>query len=136
VQKPDPHRANRPHKQQGGTDVPGFRNPTEGIPGHRLRKDLGQHFLRDERVLDDVITAARLSPTHKVLEIGPGPGNLTQRLSEMLPKGLVIAIEADASLATHLEGSGATSSSPSATPCRPTSSNGAASTGSSRTFRT
>ncbi len=104
MQKPDPHRKDRPHKQEGGTDVAGFRNPAPGIPGHRLRKDLGQHFLRDERVLDDVVAAARLQPTHKVLEIGPGPGNLTQRLSESLPKGLVVAIEADKSLAPHLEG--------------------------------
>lgn len=104
MQKPDPHRKDRPHRQQGGTEVPGFRNPTDTIPGHRMRKDLGQHFLRDERVLDDVVAAAQLKPTHKVLEIGPGPGNLTQRLSEALPKGLVVAIEADQSLAPHLEG--------------------------------
>lgn len=104
MQKPDPFRANRPHAQKGGTEVPGFRNPSEGVPGHRMRKDLGQHFLRDERVLDDIVAAARLQPTHKVLEVGPGPGNLTQRLSEALPKGLVIAIEADPALAPHLEG--------------------------------
>ena len=105
MQKPDPHRQNRPHKQQGGTDVPGFRNPTDTVPGHRLRKDLGQHFLRDERVLDDVVAAARLAPGQRVLEVGPGPGNLTQRLSEAVgAKGHVVAIEADASLTQHLEG--------------------------------
>lgn len=105
VQRPDPHRKNRPHKQQGGTEVPGFRNPTDDVPGHRLRKDLGQHFLRDERVLDDVIAAARLERGMRVLEIGPGPGNLTARLSQAVgPTGSVIAIEADASLAPHLQG--------------------------------
>lgn len=105
VQKPDPHRANRPHPQRGGTEVPGFRNPTEGIPGHRMRKDLGQHFLRDERVLDDVVKAAKLALGQRVLEIGPGPGNLTQRLSDAVgAKGSIVAIEADKSLAPHLEG--------------------------------
>jgi 16S rRNA (adenine1518-N6/adenine1519-N6)-dimethyltransferase len=103
VQKPDPFRANRPHRQEGGTEVPGFRNPTDTIPGHRLRKDLGQHFLRDERVLDDVVGAAGLQPGHRVLEVGPGPGNLTARLAAaVLPAGQVVAIEADRALATAL----------------------------------
>lgn len=101
MQKPDPHRQNRPHKQVGGTEVPGFRNPAEGIPGHRMRKDLGQHFLRDESVLDAVVAAAELQSTHRVLEIGPGPGNLTDRLARRVRN--VVAIEADTSLAPHLE---------------------------------
>lgn len=105
VQPPDPYRKNRPHAQRGGTDVPGFRNPAEGVPGHRLRKDLGQHFLRDDRVLDDILAAARITPGQTVLEVGPGPGNLTQRLVEAVgPQGQVVAIEADATLAKHLDG--------------------------------
>lgn len=104
VQKPDPHRQNRPHKQQGGTDVPGFRNPTDSIPGHRLRKDLGQHFLRDAMVLQSVVGGADLQPGQRVLEVGPGPGNLTERLAKAVgPKGAVVAIEADATLAAHLK---------------------------------
>jgi 16S rRNA (adenine1518-N6/adenine1519-N6)-dimethyltransferase len=105
VQKPDPFRKNRPHKQVGGTDVPGFRNPTETIPGHRLRKDLGQHFLRDDLVLQSVVAGAEIQPGQRVLEIGPGPGNLTQRLSKAVgPKGSVVAIEADHALAAALVG--------------------------------
>jgi 16S rRNA (adenine1518-N6/adenine1519-N6)-dimethyltransferase len=105
VQKPDPFRERRPHKQVGGTEVAGFRNPTDTIPGHRMRKDLGQHFLRDERVLDAVVAAAGIKPGMRVLEVGPGPGNLTQRLSDAVgAKGEVVAIEADASLTPHLEG--------------------------------
>ncbi|MEK6974767.1 MAG: 16S rRNA (adenine(1518)-N(6)/adenine(1519)-N(6))-dimethyltransferase RsmA [Candidatus Thermoplasmatota archaeon] len=105
MQRPDPFRERRPHKQEGGTEVPGFRNPTDTIPGHRLRKDLGQHFLRDERVLDAVMAAAGIAPGMRVLEIGPGPGNLTQRLADAVgAKGEVVAIEADKALAPHLEG--------------------------------
>lgn len=105
MQKPDPFRERRPHKQGGGTEVAGFRNPTDTIPGHRMRKDLGQHFLRDERVLDAVMEAAQVKPGMRVLEVGPGPGNLTQRLADAVgPKGEVVAIEADTSLAPHLEG--------------------------------
>lgn len=66
-----------------------------------MRKDLGQHFLRDESVLDAVVAAAQLQPTHRVLEVGPGPGNLTERLARHAHA--VVAIEADDSLAPHLE---------------------------------
>ena len=105
VRKTDPTRLDRPHKQQGGTEVPGFRNPAPSVPGHALRKDLGQHFLRDDAVLDAVVQAADLRAGQRVLEIGPGPGNLTARLSAAVgPKGVVVAIEADASLAPHLQG--------------------------------
>lgn len=105
MQKPDPFRKNRPHRQEGGTDVAGFRNPTETIPGHRMRKDLGQHFLRDDLVLQSVLGGADLHPGQTVLEVGPGPGNLTQRLAKAVgPKGRVVAIEADPTLASHLQG--------------------------------
>jgi len=106
VQKPDPHRENRPHPQRGGTDQPGFRNITPGVPpGYRQRKDLGQHFLRDEQVLRDVLAAAELQPGQRVLEIGPGPGNLTQALSTAVtPNGHVTSIEADPRFAADLKG--------------------------------
>lgn len=105
MQKPDPFRKNRPHKQEGGTEVSGFRNPTETIPGHRMRKDLGQHFLRDDLVLQSVLGGADLRPGQRVLEVGPGPGNLTARLGKAVgPKGAVVAIEADRTLAAALQG--------------------------------
>lgn len=97
MQKPDPHRLNRPHKQEGGTDVAGFRND------YRHKKELGQHFLRDEAVLEAVVGAADLRTGHVVLEVGPGPGNLTERLAKATgPSGRVVAIEADRQLATEL----------------------------------
>lgn len=105
MQKPDPFRKNRPHRQEGGTEVSGFRNPTETIPGHRMRKDLGQHFLRDDLVLQSVVGGADLRPGQRVLEVGPGPGNLTARLSRAVgPTGTIVAIEADPSLAKALQG--------------------------------
>jgi 16S rRNA (adenine1518-N6/adenine1519-N6)-dimethyltransferase len=105
MKRHDPTRSDRPHAQGGGTDVPGFRNPTDTVPGHRLRKDLGQHFLRDEAVLDAIVAAADLRPGQRVLEVGPGPGNLTARLASAVgPKGKVVAIEADKALAAALTG--------------------------------
>ncbi|HUR26457.1 MAG TPA: 16S rRNA (adenine(1518)-N(6)/adenine(1519)-N(6))-dimethyltransferase RsmA, partial [Candidatus Thermoplasmatota archaeon] len=80
-------------------------NPTATIPGHRMRKDLGQHFLRDAMVLQSVVGGADLQPGQRILEVGPGPGNLTERLSKAVgPKGTVVAIEADPTLAAHLQG--------------------------------
>jgi 16S rRNA (adenine1518-N6/adenine1519-N6)-dimethyltransferase len=66
---------------------------------------LGQHFLRDGRVLDDIVAAAHLAPGQRVLEVGPGPGNLTERLATAVgSKGKVVAIEADEDLAEVLHG--------------------------------
>jgi len=43
-------------------------------------KKFGQHFLIDISVVDRIITHAHLSPTDRVIEIGPGPGILTRTL--------------------------------------------------------
>ena len=52
----------------------------------RLRKDnvkaLGQHFLNNEEILDETMRLAEISPDDHVIEIGPGPGVLTERLLE------------------------------------------------------
>jgi 16S rRNA (adenine1518-N6/adenine1519-N6)-dimethyltransferase len=52
----------------------------------RMRQDniksLGQHFLNNEEVLDETISLADLSSDDHVIEIGPGPGVLTERLLE------------------------------------------------------
>ena len=57
------------------------------------KKSLGQHFLRDPRILQKIADAARLSPTDTVLEVGPGEGVLTRLLLEQA--GNVIAVEKD-----------------------------------------
>jgi 16S rRNA (adenine1518-N6/adenine1519-N6)-dimethyltransferase len=48
--------------------------------GLRPRKSLGQNFLVDLRALDAVAAAAELRDGDVILEIGPGPGVLTERL--------------------------------------------------------
>lgn len=45
------------------------------------KKSLGQHFLTDTDVLDQIIHAADLHSSDVVLEIGAGPGVLSQRLA-------------------------------------------------------
>lgn len=65
------------------------------------RKDLGQHFLSDPRLLDKIAAAADLSPGDCVLEIGPGPGLLTRRLAVLA--GEVVAVELDGGFVALLE---------------------------------
>ncbi len=67
----------------------------------RAKKLLGQHWLRDEKTLDYIVSSAQLLPGEAVLEIGPGTGTLTAKLLEHGAK--VIAVEKDEALAANLE---------------------------------
>lgn len=65
------------------------------------RKGLGQHFLVDAKVLRAIISAAELSPTDTVIEVGPGLGILTEELARQASR--VIAVELDDKLAAALK---------------------------------
>ena len=65
-----------------------------------LTRSLGQNFLHDGNQLRRIVSAAELTPTDKVLEIGPGLGPLTELLIEQA--GEVLAIEMDARLVDFL----------------------------------
>ena len=56
----------------------------------------GQNFLADDHVLDAVVAAADLKPGEAVLEIGPGPGVLTEKL--LAAGARVLAVEIDGRL--------------------------------------
>ena len=62
----------------------------------RPKRRLGQHFLHDPRILDRLAEALGATPADTVLEIGPGPGGLTEAL--LRHAGHVIAIEKDAEI--------------------------------------
>jgi len=66
------------------------------------KKHLGQNFLYDPSILDNIISAAGLSGEDTVVEIGPGPGRLTRKLAEGVKK--LIAIELDPELYERLKG--------------------------------
>jgi 16S rRNA (adenine1518-N6/adenine1519-N6)-dimethyltransferase len=53
----------------------------------------GQNFLLDEAVLDKMLKASNISTDDAVFEIGPGIGNLTQKLCE--EAGEVVSVEKD-----------------------------------------
>ena len=57
------------------------------------KKSLGQNFLTDNNILKKIIGSAELNNDH-IVEIGPGTGNLTQKIIEKEPKSLVV-IEKD-----------------------------------------
>lgn len=56
-------------------------------------KTYGQHFLMDETILEDMIDEAGVKAGDAVMEIGPGIGNLTERLLQRDAK--VLSIEKD-----------------------------------------
>jgi 16S rRNA (adenine1518-N6/adenine1519-N6)-dimethyltransferase len=68
--------------------------------GIQLTRSLGQNFLHDQNQLRRIVEAAELSPSDKILEIGPGLGPLTELLLEKA--GEVLAIEMDGRLVDFL----------------------------------
>jgi 16S rRNA (adenine1518-N6/adenine1519-N6)-dimethyltransferase len=70
---------------------------------------LGQNFLHEKNIAAKIIREF-LPQTGPVLEIGPGPGILSERLAENIPAGQVTLVEVDRFLAARLRerfGSGA-----------------------------
>lgn len=66
----------------------------------RAKRRLGQHFLTDRRILERIADALGATPADTVLEIGPGPGGLTEVLAARA--GKLVAIEKDADLVPAL----------------------------------
>ena len=59
----------------------------------KANKNLGQNFLIDKNVIDDIVSGANIEQGDLVIEIGPGLGSLTALLLEKAKK--VICIELD-----------------------------------------
>lgn len=69
--------------------------------GTNPKKALSQNFLIDGNIIRKIVKSANVNPGDVVLEIGPGPGSLTEALLEA--KAHVIAVEKDKLLAKELE---------------------------------
>lgn len=66
----------------------------------KTRKQFGQHWLKSEKALEKIVSAADLSQADSLLEIGPGTGVLTAKL---LPRAkTVLAVELDRDLCPRL----------------------------------
>ncbi len=59
----------------------------------KASKSLGQNFLIDDEVIQDIVDGANIEPDDLVIEIGPGLGSMTKLLLEKAKK--VICIEFD-----------------------------------------
>lgn len=65
-----------------------------------VKKSLGQHWLNDSTSLEAMCQAAEVGKDDVILEIGPGPGSLTELLVERAHQ--VVAVEFDRNLAEEL----------------------------------
>ncbi len=68
---------------------------------HTLKKSLGQHFLKDEKVVEKIITALMKHSFKNLLEVGPGGGALTKHLIK-IPNIHFKAVELDEEKVTFL----------------------------------
>jgi 16S rRNA (adenine1518-N6/adenine1519-N6)-dimethyltransferase len=66
----------------------------------KANKFLGQNFLIDQKVVEDMIEAADLKGSETVLEVGPGLGILTEEIARKKCK--VLAMEKDKNLIPYL----------------------------------
>ena len=69
--------------------------------GIRANKDLGQNFLINNEVVENIVNSSEISQDDMVIEIGPGLGTLTQYLLEKA--GKVLCIELDRKMIEILE---------------------------------
>jgi len=61
----------------------------------RPRKRFGQHFLTDRHYLARVVSEIDAQPGDSIVEIGPGPGALTEELTQRVDRLHVVEIDRD-----------------------------------------
>ncbi|MEB3232342.1 MAG: rRNA adenine N-6-methyltransferase family protein, partial [Leptolyngbyaceae bacterium] len=66
----------------------------------QAKKRFGQHWLKDEQILNHIVAAADVGGSDRILEIGPGTGLLTRRLVPYAER--VVAVEVDRNLCQKL----------------------------------
>ena len=67
----------------------------------RAKKSLGQNFLIDDKVLNQIVNCVEIE-NKNILEIGPGTGNLTKYILNKKPKKFTV-IEKDTNLISNLK---------------------------------
>ena len=66
------------------------------------KKSLGQNFLTDKNIINIITNAGNINENDVVLEVGPGTGNLTEKILTKIPKKIFV-IEKDKILAKKLK---------------------------------
>ena len=67
----------------------------------RAKKSLGQNFLIDDKILNQIVNSVKIE-NKSVVEIGPGTGNLTKYILNKKPKNFTV-IEKDNDLVSNLK---------------------------------
>ena len=66
------------------------------------KKSLGQNFLVNNEILSQIVDLGEIKSNDIVLEVGPGTGNLTEKILIKKPKKLVL-VEKDKNLTIYLK---------------------------------
>ncbi len=66
------------------------------------KKSLGQNFLVDNKILNIIAELGEINSNDTVMEVGPGTGNLTEKILKKKPKKLIV-IEKDKNLSIYLK---------------------------------
>jgi len=66
------------------------------------KKKLGQNFLKNPIIIEKIISCGSLNANENILEVGPGTGNLTERIILRKPKNIYV-VEKDKSLCELLK---------------------------------
>ena len=53
------------------------------------KKSLGQNFLKDKKIINLITEIGDINSNDTILEVGPGTGNLTEKILEKKQKSLL-----------------------------------------------
>jgi len=67
----------------------------------RNKKSLGQNFLIDQNIINKIIKIGNINKNNRILEIGPGNGNLTEKILKLKAKSIIL-VEKDKNLSLLL----------------------------------
>ena len=66
------------------------------------KKSLGQNFLINDEILNQIVDLGKIKSSDIILEVGPGTGNLTEKILKKKPKKLIV-VEKDKNLTIFLK---------------------------------
>ena len=66
------------------------------------KKSLGQNFLINNEILNQIVDLGKIKSNDIILEVGPGTGNLTEKILKKKPKKLIV-VEKDKNLTIFLK---------------------------------
>ena len=67
----------------------------------QYKKNLGQHFLKDQNIIDKLVRCIDPSKSDEIIEIGPGDGAMTKSIINKVNK--MILLEKDCDLIENLK---------------------------------